>query len=85
MEELKSAGFAVLLNDGEGPDDATVGGVLTRRVTARSKSGSTGELLLQERRPWAPAEPLHSCTLAYDLRGPEEPGMWDLRRELQAA
>jgi Zn-dependent peptidase ImmA (M78 family) len=85
MEELKAAGFALLVDDSEAPADDTVGGVLTRRVTARSEAGIAGEILLQERRPWAPAEPLHQLHLAYDLRGPEEPGMWELRRELQAA
>lgn len=85
FEQLRTAGFAVLADDCENTSDAKVGGVLTRRVMARSESGVTGEVVLRERRPWAPQKPLHELHLQYDLRGPEEPGMWELRRELQEA
>lgn len=85
IEQLRHAGFAVLADGREDDANETIGGVLTRRVTARSDAGVFGEVVLQERRPWMPQQPLHELHLHYDLRGPEEPGMWELRRELQAA
>ena len=57
-------------------------------MTARSEDRTQGRLVLQERRPWLPQKPpLHELHLEYDLRGPEEPGMWEpkLRRVLEAA
>jgi hypothetical protein len=46
-----------------------------------------GQVVLQEARPWMADAPLHQLRLYYDLRGPENPGMWEpeLRRVLQAA
>lgn len=88
IDELRAAGFAVVADDREDDDIETVGGALTRRVTARSEDRTRGRLVLQERRPWLPQKPpLHELHLDYDLRGPEEPGMWEpeLRRVLEAA
>lgn len=85
IDQMKSAGFAVLADDCEASGEETAGGVLTRRVTARSEAGVAGEVVLHERRPWAPQDALHELHLQYDLRGPEEPGMWELRQELHAA
>lgn len=87
FDELKAAGFAVIADDQEVDDPESVGGILTRRVTARSSQRIQGEVTLEESRPWLPNKPLHKLHLLYDLRGPEEPGMWEpeLRRVLQAA
>ncbi|HMA73106.1 MAG TPA: protease inhibitor I42 family protein [Xanthobacteraceae bacterium] len=87
FEALKAAGFALLADDQEAEEAGRVGGVLTRRVTARSSQRTQGEVTLQETRPWLPHKPLHRFRLQYDLRGPEKPGMWepDLRRVLQTA
>jgi Zn-dependent peptidase ImmA (M78 family) len=87
FDELKAAGFAVVADDQESDGTESVGGVLTRRVTARSNARTHGEVTLHESRPWLPHKPLHEFHLQYDLRGPEEPGMWEpeLRRALQAA
>jgi Zn-dependent peptidase ImmA (M78 family) len=86
FDELKAAGFALVTDDQEA-DRECVGGILTRRVTARSSQRTQGEVTLQESRPWLPHKPLNKLHLHYDLRGLEEPGMWepDLRRALQAA
>jgi len=87
FDALTSAGFALVDDDQEVDDPTLVGGVLTRRVTARSNERVHGEVTLQESRPWLPDRPLHALHLHYDLRGPEEPGMWEPERlrVLQAA
>jgi Zn-dependent peptidase ImmA (M78 family) len=83
FDELAAAGFAVVADDQETERPEAVGGILTRRVTARSESRTRGRVTLQETRPWLPKKPLHEFHLQYDLRGPEEPGMWE--REQQRA
>jgi Zn-dependent peptidase ImmA (M78 family) len=87
FEQLKAAGFAVVADDQETDNPELVGGILTRKVTARSGHRVQGEVTLQESRPWMPQKPLHELRLHYDLRGPEEPGMWEpeLQRVLLAA
>lgn len=87
FDELKAAGFALVTDDQEADETQCVGGILTRKVTARSSQRTQGEVTLQESRPWLPHKPLQKFHLRYDLRGPEQPGMWepDLRRVLQAA
>jgi Zn-dependent peptidase ImmA (M78 family)/predicted secreted protein len=87
FDELRAAGFAVVADDQEVDDAECVGGILTRKVTARSSQRVQGSVTLRESRPWLPHKPLHELHLDYDLRGPEEPGMWepDLKRVLQAA
>lgn len=88
IDELRAAGFAVVADDREDDAFETVGGALTRRVTARSEDRAAGSLVLQERRPWLPQKPpLHEFHLEYDLRGPEQPGLWEpeQRRMLQVA
>ncbi len=87
FDQLRQAGFALVEDDREDDDPDTIGGVLTRTVTARSEDRVQGEVVLQEARPWATDMPLHQLLLRYDLRGPESPGMWEpeLMRVLQAA
>lgn len=87
FDALTDAGFAVVSQSEEAIDPSLVGGVLTRRVTARSSEGGQGSVTLQESRPWLPGKPLHELHLQYDLRGPEQPGIWEPERlrMLQAA
>jgi hypothetical protein len=87
FDQLRDAGFTLVHDDCEGGDDETIGGVLTRKVTARSEDRTEGHITLQETRPWLAGAPLHELQLRYDLRGPESAGMWEpeLRRVLQAA
>lgn len=87
FDELKAAGFALVADDQEAENPESVGGILTRRVTARSDTRARGDVTLQETRPWLPHKPLHEFHLHYDLRGPEEPGMWEpeQQRALQVA
>jgi Zn-dependent peptidase ImmA (M78 family)/predicted secreted protein len=87
FDQLKNAGFALVDDDRELDSPDAIGGVLTRKVTARSEDRVQGEVILQETRPWLAETPLHELLLRYDLRGPESPGMWEpeLKRVLQAA
>jgi Zn-dependent peptidase ImmA (M78 family) len=87
FEGLKTAGFALVADDQEVENPESVGGILTRKVTARSSQRIQGSITFQESRPWLPHKPLNQLHLQYDLRGPEQPGMWepDLKRVLQAA
>jgi Zn-dependent peptidase ImmA (M78 family) len=87
FDQLREAGFAMVADDREDDDPQAIGGVLTRRVTARSEDRAQGRVTFQEQPPWLPQEPLHELHLNYDLRGPEAPGMWEpeLQRVLQAA
>jgi Zn-dependent peptidase ImmA (M78 family) len=87
FDELEAAGFALVADDQEADNPEAVGAILTRRVTARSGTRTRGDLTLQETRPWLPHRPLHELHLHYDLRGPEEPGMWEpeQQRALQVA
>jgi Zn-dependent peptidase ImmA (M78 family) len=86
FDQLRDAGFALVGDDREGESAGAIGGVLTRKVTARSEDRVQGQVILQEARPWMVEEPLHEILLRYDLRGPESPGIWEpeLRRALQA-
>jgi predicted secreted protein len=87
FDQLRDAGFSLVEDDREEDNDQAIGGVLTRKVTARSEDRAQGQITLQETRPWLAEAPLHELLLRYDLRGPESPGMWEpeLRRVLQAA
>ncbi len=91
FDRLASAGFALLRDERERVGGAgAVGGPVTRSVTASAPSAEDaepGEVVLEERRPWMPRQPLAAYRLRYDLRGPERPGMWEpeRRRLLQAA
>lgn len=80
FDELKAAGFAVVADGQEVDEEERVGGLLTRRVTARSSGRVSGDVTLHESRPWMPHKRLHELHLHYDLRGPEEPGMWEPER-----
>lgn len=91
FDRLAGAGFALLRDEREriGAADA-IGGPVTRAVTASVPAddiAEPGEVVLEERRPWMPRQPLAAYRLRYDLRGPERPGMWEpeRRRLLQAA
>lgn len=91
FERLAQAGFALLCDERERVGvEGAVGGPVVRTVTASAPAAEAdapepGEVLIQERRPWMPQQPLASYRLRYDFRGPERPGMWGLRQQLRAA
>lgn len=88
LDELDANGFAIV---DDGREDLTgedvVGGPVIRRITTQSRRRQSGEVRLSERRPWQPAQPLHTVVLPYDLTGPEREG-WsraERRQRLQEA
>jgi Zn-dependent peptidase ImmA (M78 family) len=87
FDQLRKAGFALVHDDRKAANPEAIGGVLTRKVTARSEDRVQGEVVLQEARPWMTDAPLHQLLLRYDMRGPESPGMWEpeLKRMLRAS
>ena len=80
FDELTAAGFALVADNQETADSHKVGGVLTRIVTAQSRGPVSRSVIFKEQRPWTPHKPLHELHLRYELRGPEEPGMWEPER-----
>jgi Zn-dependent peptidase ImmA (M78 family)/predicted secreted protein len=88
FEELERAGFAIIRDEYEAPNNETIGGIVTRTVTTRSADRYSGQLTLQETRPWLESgQPLSEFTLSFDLNGPEEEG-WsqaERRYRLEAA
>jgi Zn-dependent peptidase ImmA (M78 family) len=89
FDTLVSSGFT-LVRDARSFIDArvdpnTVGGPDLRRVLASPPEDARGELRLEQRRPWLPAAPLETLTLAFDLTGPEEKGLSRAERRLRLA
>lgn len=80
FDELKAAGFALVADDQEGDDEERVGGQLTRVLTAQSSGRVSRDVTFKEHRPWTPEKVLQELHLRYELRGPEEPGMWEPER-----
>jgi predicted secreted protein len=81
FDEINEAGFAVIRDEREGPAGETIGGPVTRSITARSQGPQEGRLALAERRPWTPdGEPLTAFCVHYDLNGPEGEGLSQAER-----
>jgi Zn-dependent peptidase ImmA (M78 family) len=88
FEELERAGFFIVRDEYDAPDDETIGGIITRTVTAYSSERHSGQFILQETRPWLESgQPLSEFTLSFDLNGPEEEGLSQAERRhwLEAA
>jgi Zn-dependent peptidase ImmA (M78 family) len=75
IDQLRASGFAIVGDAVEGLDEDGVGGPVMRRVTATSLEAGRGKILLDERRPWDPDEPLASLAVDYDFTGPEGIGL----------
>lgn len=88
FEDLNTESFALIGDSRENDDPkVTVGGHVTRRLTAQSQCKQAGELTLAERRPWQAASPLATFVVRYDLAGAESEG-WsraERRYRLEAA
>ncbi|RUU14168.1 ImmA/IrrE family metallo-endopeptidase [Mesorhizobium sp. USDA-HM6] len=83
IDELKASGFAVVRDEVEAMDEATVGGPVIRRVTAQPYKSYRGQMALNHRRPWEPDEaPLSSLEVEFDLTGPEEEGLSRAERRI---
>jgi len=83
FDELNEAGFAVVRDEREGEDGETVGGHVTRSITALSERQQYGSMVLAQRRPWLPdGTPLGTFCVHYDLTGPEDEGLSHAERRL---
>ena len=80
FDDLIAAGFALVADHQECVDEHRVGGILTRKVTAQSSGRVSTGVTIKEHRPWMPQKVLHELHVHYELRGPEEPGMWEPER-----
>jgi Zn-dependent peptidase ImmA (M78 family) len=81
LDSGAEAAFEVLADareDNESPD--SIGGLVTRRITARSRRQQSGQLMLAELRPWAPTSPLATFDIRYDLTGAETEGFSRVER-----
>jgi predicted secreted protein len=81
FEQLQDAGFALVRDEREGAVEDTVGGHVTRRVTALSRERQQGELQFSERRPWQPTAPVNTFSIRYDLTGREQEGLSRAERQ----
>ncbi len=82
IDQLRASGFAIVGDAVENMDGEGVGGPVVRRVTAASLEAGRGRILLNERRPWEPDEPLASLAVDYDFTGPEEIGLSRAERRI---
>ena len=80
FDELTAAGFVLVADHQECTDKERVGGVLTRKVTAQSKGWVSSNVTFKEHRPWMPEKVLHKLQFRYELRGPEQTGIWEPER-----
>jgi Zn-dependent peptidase ImmA (M78 family) len=74
IDQLKESGFAIVRDERESIDGEGVGAPVIRRVTAEPPEPYRGHLVVDERRPWEPDEPIASLKVDFDLTGPEEAG-----------
>ncbi len=84
---LVSSGFAILRDQREIPSpDKSIGGPVTRALTARHSEPARGSFALELTQPWQkPSAPIASLHVAYDLNGKEVGMPRAIRRRLLAA
>lgn len=84
---LVNSGFAILRDQREiPPPDQSIGGPVTRALTARHSEPTRGSFSLELTRPWQQqAAPIASLHVAYDLNGKEVGMPRAARRRLLAA
>ena len=84
---LVESGFAILRDRRQiPPPDQTIGGPVTRALTARHAEPARGDFLLELKRPWQKAgAPIASLHVVYDLNGKEVGLPRAVRRQLMAA
>jgi Zn-dependent peptidase ImmA (M78 family)/predicted secreted protein len=85
--ELVNSGFAILRDQREVPGShESIGGPITRALTARRSDAAQGHFALELKRPWQKeGTGIASLNLAYDLYGKEVGMPRAIRRQLAAA
>jgi len=82
IEDLAAVGLAVVSDGRTNPHDReTIGGMVFRKLVARSEDGAIGHVNLREVRPWMAADPLRSLNLEVDFTGPVQAGLLEAQRE----
>lgn len=88
FDELEESGFVVVRDERESAPTETIGGHVTRSVTAFPDGWHQGRLAVAERRPWdSSSPPLTEYSVQFDLNGPEIEGLSQAERRhlLEAA
>ena len=90
VESIDGESLALVADTREEADAVGVGGPTLRRITAAARGRSAGELRLTQVRPWAPANPLKTFAVSYNLAGASTQGWYEPQRSryklnLQAA
>jgi Zn-dependent peptidase ImmA (M78 family) len=80
VESIDGESLAVVADGREEADAGGVGGPTLRRITTAARDRRSGELRLAEARPWAPANPLKTFAVSYDLAGPSAQGWYEPQR-----
>jgi predicted secreted protein len=85
--DLVNSGFAILRDQREiPPSSESIGGPVTRALTARRSDAAQGRFALEMKRPWQKDDTaIASLHLAYDLYGKEVGMPRAVRRQLAAA
>ena len=78
FDQMNESGFAVVRDNRDTENQELVGGVVKRSIVMKSSERQTGELILNESRPWLseydPKKILCSMKFKYDLSGPHPVG-----------
>lgn len=87
IDQLRDSGFAVVRDEVESVDAESIGDPSLRRIVTFPPEEYRGRLVLNEARPWDPAQSLSRLELDLDLTGPEEEGLSraERRQILEAA
>lgn len=80
IESIDGDALAIVADDRE-ELDTSVGGPTLRRFTTAARDRRAGELRLAEARPWAPAKPINTFAVRYDLAGPASQGWYEPQRK----
>ncbi len=82
IEDLAAVGLAVVSDGRTDPHNReTIGGMVFRKLVAKSGERAIGHVNLREVRPWMAADPIHSLNLEVDFTGPVQAGLLQAQRE----
>jgi Zn-dependent peptidase ImmA (M78 family)/predicted secreted protein len=85
IDQLKDAGFAIVRDEREQPENPAVGGWVDRTLTAQPHDAESGSVSLSHERPWQPKSPIGELSFEYELYGKEKGLPRIERRKLAAA
>lgn len=87
IDQLRESGFVIVMDEAESVDADSIGAAAVRHITACPPEEYCGRLVLNEARPWNPAQSITRLELNLDLTGPEMEGLSraERRQMLEAA